>query len=42
MIPRLDPSELDARDLEVLAEVAERGGSNKVTQFQADPPAVAD
>jgi len=51
MIQRLDPSDLDARDREVLAEVAEvaegaepwsAGRSTKDAQFQADPPAVAD
>jgi len=46
MIARLDPAGLDARDREVLAEVAEvqtsRGGWRQGAQFQADPPAVAD
>lgn len=35
MVARLDPAALDARDLEVLAEMSS-------AQFQADPPAVAD
>jgi tRNA (guanine37-N1)-methyltransferase len=38
MIERMDPSELDARDREVLAQVR----SSEVAQFQAEPPAVAD
>jgi len=46
MIARLDLADLDARDREVLAEVAEvqasGGSSTQGTQFQADPPAVAD
>jgi len=46
MIARLDPADLDARDREVLAEVAEvqacGGSQTQGTQFQADPPAVAD
>ena len=46
MIALLDPADLDARDREVLAEVAEvrasLGSETQDTQFQADPPAVAD
>jgi len=46
MIARLDPADLDARDREVLAEVAQvqagGGGWTQGLQFQADPPAVAD
>ena len=43
MIARLGPADLDARDREVLAEVlSSQGGWTQGTQFQADPPAVAD
>jgi len=46
MIARLDPADLDARDRQVLAEVAEvlasGGSSTQDAQFQAAPPAVAD
>jgi len=47
MIARLDPADLDARDRAVLAEVSgetlpSEVGSGYVTQFQPDPPAVAD
>jgi tRNA (guanine37-N1)-methyltransferase len=46
MIERLDRTDLDARDREVLTDLSElpgeRGGSTQTTQFQADAPAVAD
>jgi tRNA (guanine37-N1)-methyltransferase len=45
MIARLDPAALDARDHEVLAEVCstdDRELDARGSQFQADPPAVAD
>lgn len=51
MIQRLNPASIDARDLEVLAQVSESSPSESspsevrpraAVQFQADPPSVAD
>ncbi len=41
LIAQLDPAALDARDRDVLAQISELL-PGEITQFQADPPAVAD